>query len=360
MSIKCSECESDRHLAALHPGPPPWLSDSTPPLQHGGEEGESCGGDVSSKCTKVCGKGFSEKSCSKICLVNVYPAGSPEQSKRIYAIIDEQSNRSLARSEFFDMFNVQGTCALYTLKTCAGVVEATGRRAHGFIIESADDEVSFPLPTLIECNSMPDNRNEIPTAVAALHHSHLKIIADKIPPIDPNAGMLLLLGRDIIRAHKVRRQLNGPHDAPYAQKLDLGWVIVGIVCLGKCHKPSPVNCMRTHILENGRPSYFSPCDNHIVLKEMFNEKTQFQKPLGLSSYRLHSVFQQTKDDNKFAPSAEDKLFLDIMEKEFSKDSSNSWVAPLPFREPRRLLPNNREYAVRRFMSFVATLTDGQK
>lgn len=355
VSIKCSECESDKHLAALHPGPPPWRSDSTPPLQHGGEIEESCGGDVSSKCTKVCGKGFSEKSCSKICLMNVYPAGSPDQSKRIYAIIDKQSNRSLARSEFFDMFNVQGTCALYTSKTCAGVVEATGRRAHGFIIESADGEISFPLPTLIECNSMPDNRDEIPTAVAALHYSHLKVIADKIPPIDPNAEILLLLGRDIIRAHKVRRQLNGPHDAPYAQKLDLGWVIVGNVCLGKCHKPSLVNCMRTHILENGRPSCFSPCNNHIVLKEMFNEKTQFQKPSALSSCRLHSVFQQTKDDNKFAPSVEDKLFLDIMEKKFSKDSSNSWVAPLPFREPRRRLPNNREYAVRRFMSLRRNL-----
>ncbi|XP_067282638.1 uncharacterized protein [Pseudorasbora parva] len=363
VSIKCSECGSDKHLAALHPGPAPWCSASTPPTLHGGEAEENCDGDVSSKCTKVCGKGVSEKSCSKICLVKVYPAGGPDQGRRIYAIIDEQSNRSLARSEFFDMFKVQGSSSSYTLKTCAGVVQATGRRAHGFIIESADGEINFPLPTLIECNSMPDNRDEIPSAVAALHHSHLKVIVDKIPPIDPNAEILLLLGRDIIRAHKVRKQLNGPHDAPYAQKLDLGWVIVGNVCLGKCHKPSSVDCMRTHILENGRPSYFRPCNNHIVLKESFGEKIQFQKsshlPLcqeSLSSCRLgQSVFQQTKDDNKSAPSVEDQLFLDIMEKEFFKDSSNSWVAPLPFRKPRRRLPNNREYAKRRFMSLRRNL-----
>jgi len=99
---------------------------------------------------------------------------------------------------------------------CAGVVQATGRRAHGLIVESADGEIHFPLPTLIECNSMPDNRDEIPTTVAALHHRHLKVIADKIPPIDPSAKILLLLRRDIIRAHKVRQQLLGPHDAPYA------------------------------------------------------------------------------------------------------------------------------------------------
>lgn len=204
VSIKCSECESDRHLAALHPGPAPWRFGSTPLSLHGGEEEESCGGDVSSKCTKICGKGFSDKSCFKICLVNVYPAGSPDLGRRIYTIIDEQSNRSLARSEFFDMFNVQGTSAPYTLKMCAGVVQATGRRAQGFIIESADGEINFPLPTLIECNSMPDNRDQIPTPVAALHHSHLNEIAEKIPPIDPNAEILLLLGRDIIRSHSLR------------------------------------------------------------------------------------------------------------------------------------------------------------
>lgn len=96
---------------------------------------------------------------------------------------------------------------------------------------------------------------------------------------------------------------------------------------------------------------------------MFNEKKQIQKRRHLSYCQVsplrcrlgQSVFQQTKDDNKFAPSVEDQLFLDIMEKEFFKDSSNSWVAPLPFRKPRRRLPNNREFAKRRFMSLRRNL-----
>lgn len=37
--------------------------------------------------------------------------------------------------------------------------------------------------------------------------------------------------------HKVCKTLNGPHDLPFAQKLDLGWVIVDNVCLGNVHKP---------------------------------------------------------------------------------------------------------------------------
>lgn len=92
---------------------------------------------------------------------------------------------------------------------------------------------------------------------------HLKPIADKIPPLDLSAEILLLLGRDIIRVHKVR---NGRHNAPYAQQLDLGWVIVGDVCLGGAHRPT-VNTLKTHVLENGRPSYLGPCESKIFIKE---------------------------------------------------------------------------------------------
>lgn len=80
-------------------------------------------------------------------------------------------------------------------------------------------------------------------------------------PLDPDADILLLLGRDILRVHKVRRQFNGPHNAPYAQNLDLGWVIIGDVCLGRGHRPTEVSAMKTFVLENGCPNLFSPCEN---------------------------------------------------------------------------------------------------
>lgn len=34
----------------------------------------------------------------------------------------------------------------------------------------------------------------------------------------------------------MREQRNEPNNAPYAQRLDLGWVIVGDVCLGAARK----------------------------------------------------------------------------------------------------------------------------
>ncbi len=125
----------------------------------------------------------------------------------------------------------------YYLKTCAGVSQKTGRRAHGFQVASVDGRVIHSLSTLIECNNIPDDRSEMPTPQVALHHPHLKNIAGQIPEIDPGAPIMMLLGRDIIKVHKVMKHINGPREAPYALKLDLGWVIVGNVCLGKLHKP---------------------------------------------------------------------------------------------------------------------------
>lgn len=97
-------------------------------------------------------------------------------------------------------------------------------------MESQDGETRIPLPTLIECGMLPEDKSEIPMPEIARHYKHLKWVVDKIPALDPSASILILLGRDTPRAHKVHEQCNGPHNGPYAQCLDLGWVIIGEVC----------------------------------------------------------------------------------------------------------------------------------
>lgn len=363
VAVQCKECNSDRHITALHPGPAPWNS-RIPESENGGEEKGETSPTVNSKCTEVCGENNSPLSCSKICLITVHHNGQPDRSVRLYAILDDQSNWSLARSEFFDLFGLKGTDALYTLRTCAGFTEMSGRRATGFIAQPLDGSLSINLPTLIECNYIPEDRSEIPTPEVAKHHSHLNSIAKHIPPLDPDAQILLLLGRDVLQVHKVRDQRNGPNNAPYAQRLDLGWVIIGEACLGTAHKPKDVSVFRTHILENGRHSHFIPCPNHLTLKEKLTVNSQRSrnphKPqsshLATEDDSLGSrIFQRTEDDNKVAPSIEDKQFINLMDKEMFIDEGNSWVAPLPFRTSRSHLPNNREQALSRFNSLCRTL-----
>ncbi|XP_026010119.1 uncharacterized protein LOC113013438 [Astatotilapia calliptera] len=163
----CTECDSKNHISALHPGPAPWESKSPPSPQQGGERDKADTQEVTSRCTEVCGEGVSARECSKITLVNVYPAGHRDQTKKMYAILDDQINRSLARSQFFDVFQIQGESRPYMLKTCAGLTGVSGRSASGFIVESVNGKASLPLPTLLECNEIPDNRSEIRTPEAA-------------------------------------------------------------------------------------------------------------------------------------------------------------------------------------------------
>lgn len=110
-----------------------------------------------------------------------------EKKKKMYAMLDGQSNVSLARTSFSEAFNVQCEPLPYTMKMCSGTTNISGRIANGFVIEGIDGKVPIPLLTLIEYNQIPDNRMEIPTPEATAHHPHLQSIASQIPP-------LLLLG----------------------------------------------------------------------------------------------------------------------------------------------------------------------
>lgn len=147
-----------------------------------------------------------------MCLINVYLKGCPEHRKKMYVILDEQSNLSLVRSAFYDIFSIQGAGSSYILKTCPSIIHTSGRRAMDFVI-ALDGAVFLALPTFIECNLTPNNKEEIPAPEVATHHHHLKAIAAKIPTLDPTAETLLLLGRDIIHVHQVCSHFNGLHNA---------------------------------------------------------------------------------------------------------------------------------------------------
>lgn len=200
-TLKCIECESDKHISAMHPGPAPWSfggqAEHSPEDKQSGEREDFVPPIVTSKCTEICGGSPTPRSCSKISLVKVFHADNPSKSHRVYAVLDDQSNRSLVKSEFFNLLDINSSESPYTLKTCSGTVETAGRKVSNIIVESLDGKTKVMLPTLLECNHLPDDRSEIPTPECTQYFPHLRPVADKIPPIDTSAPILLLLGRDI-------------------------------------------------------------------------------------------------------------------------------------------------------------------
>lgn len=330
-SIKCCVC-SGPHPGALHETNR-RQEKVKGTVVHEGEEREKT---FSSACTQICGTiTGTSKSCAKIVPAKVYLENSNQKPRTVYALIDDQSNHTLASSSLFDAFDQNTPDHEYTLVSCSGPIKTSGRRGTGFIIESLDGRCSFKLPTLIECAELPNNREEIPSPHVAKHFTHLADIEECIPELLDNVEVEILIGRDLIDAHVVQDQREGTPGMPYAQKLPLGWVIIGPVCLGALHIPDKITVNKTFILENGRPSMLRPCENKLVIKD--------------------NIFMKTEHDEKVSPSIEDKIFLELMDKGFQKNSDGRWEAPLPFRTERQRLPNNKSQAVNRALSLDRSL-----
>ena len=135
--VKCSVCKHDSHPTSLHfyrmrtderTGNQQRTacahSDSAPSHVHAGEEQ-----NITSVCSNICGTEVSGKSCTKIVLVTVSPYSNPNVEKTMYAITDDQSNRSLAKPEFFDAFDENYSEVQYSLSSCAGTINTTGWRS---------------------------------------------------------------------------------------------------------------------------------------------------------------------------------------------------------------------------------------
>ncbi|XP_052761778.1 uncharacterized protein LOC128204401 [Mya arenaria] len=339
VSVTCEICMKKNHLTAMHRDRTEFnVRNSAVPASDQSKV------TVSSKCTSLCGQGFRGRSCGKIVLVDVAYKGH-ENTERVYAILDDQSNRSLISPELCNKLNVSGESTEYTLSSCSGSSVMAGRRVSGLTVSSKGaprgSRFGFELPTLIECDAIPQDTSEIPTPEVARSFAHLKKIASFMPPLEPDCGIELLIGRDLLEVHHVIDQIIGPKDTPFALRLPLGWVIVGEVCLGRVHQPDSVNTYFTSICKDGRETIFRPCPSYLTVKE--------------PDFSDDVVFRRQPDDNKVGLSAEDRSFLRIMNSEFAMDKSGQWTAPLPFKSPRPMLPDNKEQVFKRAVSLKKSL-----
>lgn len=344
VSIKCEACASTKHPTALHE----FRRKPTDTREHSGEKSGSINvSTVTEQSSQVVSKQTSLdncnkfKSCAKAVLVKIYKKDNPSHYMMTYVLIDDQSNRSLAKTELLEYFGEHSAEIEYTLASCGGRVVKSGRVSGGFVVEGINGSEKIELSTLIECNDIPNNIEEIPTPEVCEQYSHLNQISTCIPQLSHKADILLLIGRDTPLAHHVLEQIIGEDNEPFAQKLRLGWVIVGEVCHGSVHASKTVNVRKTYILNNERPSLFKSCDMTFDC-DIQNIDSSFDS-IG------SSVFVKTAHDNKIGPSIEDRQFIKVMDTNCEQNENGNWVFPLPFKEKslNRPLPSNFQIAEKR-------------
>ena len=99
------------------------------------------------------------------------------------------------------------------------------------------------------------------------------------------------------------------------------------------------------VFPNGRATLCDPCPNNIIVKEILPLRKHSDEYLPCVS-EIESIgdslFQTTDSDDQPGLSVEDRLFLSMMDREFHRSDNGQWIAPLPFKEPRRRLTDNRQ------------------
>lgn len=368
-NVKCSICGSRRHPNLLH-----LTNEEKKERAKETEASKESQENVIPKCTSVCKGTPGGLSCSKTVLVDVYREDHPNDVHRVYAIVDDQSNASIISTELADKLNAEGPDWKYYLSTCGGDREVRyGRRISGLIIRSIHGRTS-KLPTLIECDGIPQEKKEIPTPEIAREHPHLRSIAEEIPPLDKEAKIQLLIGRDAPELLKVRAFKNGPKGAPWAQKLALGWTISGQTCLDLTDRPIHIQAKRTRIARDeivdttstdgltpynlsahaaytaantGAEYEIVRCPNTLNFREGFTEARDTRSP-------GEGVYHETENDDVAGLSIDDRKFIEIMDKGIHKNERGNWEMPLPFRSHNVSMPDNRGYAAKRLNGLLRT------
>ena len=148
--------------------------------------------------------------------------------------------------ELVDQLGIQSPKGKYLLSTCSASKEVKfGRRVSGLQVKSLNGNRE-DIPTVIECDNIPKDKREIPTPELAKRYNHLRDIANDIPPIDPDAEIQLLTGRNAPEIMKVRAFRNGSPGSPWAHKLCIGWTICGYQCIDRLGGPIHVLTILTN------------------------------------------------------------------------------------------------------------------
>lgn len=132
------------------------------------------------------------------------------------------------------------------------------------------------LPTVTECNNIPDDRSEIPTPDVISHQTHL---------ICSRAQILLLIGQDQPEAHHVGGQRIGTRKCTLCSTSEPGLVVVGEVFLGNFHKPTTVASLNTKLIDLHRETISKPCSNVFQLKKR-HFKVLIKKPMYIIFKRM--------------------------------------------------------------------------
>ena len=145
----------------------------------------------------------------------------------------------------------------------------------------------------------------------------------------------LLIGGNCSKALEPLEVIPSEQGGPYAFKTLLGWCIVGTI--GETTFDTAVTCNRISVQDkvskNVASHYFA---RETEVRDIGIE--QMLKKIYTAEFNDNDTSRASENITKM--SIEDRQFLDLMERECSKEG-NHYKLPLPLRNPDAVFPNNR-------------------
>nr|XP_021329350.1 uncharacterized protein LOC110439121 [Danio rerio] len=269
---------------------------------------------------------------------------NPEHEILVYALLDSQSDTTFILQEKADGLDADKKhvqLKLSTLSTRDSVIQS--ERLSGLQVRGFYSSKRILLPVTYTREFIPANLNHISTPKTARAWPHLEHLAEEIaPPIECDVG--LLIGYNCSQALLPREVVSGKDNEPFAQRTDLGWTIVGGAdpcvdygdAMGSSHRI---------IIKEVTPKLSSdqlPNEVHYICRTQVKEIITPPDVIKV----LESDFSERKvKESHF--SQEDRRFLSIMEEGVRITADGHCELPLPFKEDRPYLANNKSCAEHR-------------
>ena len=307
-SVTCSKC-SGKHATCLHRKPSDGSS----------TQSNSSGSQAATETTvhRIQGQSGSKQTVTTMTMpVYISSAEDPTNEILIYALIDGQSDKTYILQEVSDLLHTARIQRKLKVSTITSIDEIqwcdrlTNLRVRGF-----NTSEIITVDELFSLQSIPANRNHIPTPDTAEAWPHLAHISDRLVPLQECAvGMIIGFPCSVASLPLETVDCESDRTLPYAVRTVLGWSVIG-----------------------GRDSTsHGPISHRICSQDITTDQVL---------KRLEEDL--TAPHNKPPMSQNDLKFLDIMDSNITKDSKGFYTMPLPFKQKPNM-PDNRAYAMNRF------------
>ena len=320
-TVICTICKKNNHLAANHIFSNGSLNAKAPAYNPANVT------SVTSHAGHLCGNRVQDKS-TMIVPVWVSHEDNPNEEVLVYALLDNQSDASFVSSKVATSLHVEGVTVRLALSTMTSDHEfIESKKLSGLSVRGYYSQEKVQLPPVFSRDSIPANRDHIPTPAVANRVPYLRCISSKLIPLQ-DCDFGLLIGYNCQKALNPRSVIPAVGDGPFAQESVLGWGIVGVL----------------DSVDDVVSSYNIKTDSvpQVVLKTCTKEMFSCSQVLNI----LESDFKHDVAESDQKVSQEDTKFLRTIEEGIHK-SGKHYEMPLPFKANKEQLFSNKEGVLKR-------------